>query len=418
LHRAPFTTLRFAIVMLAICVAARLDATPAERSHAQTEEPQTPCEVLTGIDVLQQNGFRELRGLKIGLITNQTGIDREGRSTIRLLAETDNVQLKALFSPEHGLEGKLDIARIGDSQDSLTGLPVFSLYGETRSPTPESLKDLDALVFDIQDIGTRFYTYISTMGNAMQSAAQHGVRFVVLDRPNPINGVDVAGPILDEGSQSFVGFHTLPVRHGMTVGELATMFNRELRMGVELTVIRVKGWRREDYFDRTGLMWVNPSPNMRSLTQAVLYPGIGLLETTNVSVGRGTDTPFEVIGAPWLDGIRLARRLNASDLPGVRFVPIRFTPDSSKFAGQLCGGINIVVVTRNRFRPIHTGLEIAGQLRALFPDDWQSDRFNVLLADRETFEGVITGEPVLEIESAYRTELEDFRQRRARFLLY
>ncbi len=268
----------------------------------------TEAKVLTGIDVLVRDGFRQLQGRRVGLITNQTGVDRAGVSTVELLQRAEGVQLKALFSPEHGLEGKLDVAKIGDTQDARTGLPVFSLYGENRTPKPESLQDLDTLVFDIQDIGARFYTYISTMGEAMRAAAEHKLRFVVLDRPNPINGVDVEGPVLDDGRQSFVAFHTLPVRHGMTVGELAAMFNDELQMGVNLQIIPVEGWRREDYFDRTGLLWVNPSPNMRSLAEAVLYPGTCLFEPTNLSVGRGTDTPFEVLGAPWLDGIELARR--------------------------------------------------------------------------------------------------------------
>ena len=287
-----------------IAAAAIEPDSPSPPATGTSPEGQT----LTGIDVLVRNGFRELQGRRVGLITNQTGVDRAGVSTVELLRRAEGVDLKALFSPEHGLEGKLDVAKIGDTQDANTGLPVYSLYGENRSPTAESLQGLDTLVFDIQDIGARFYTYISTMGNAMRTAAEHKLRFVVLDRPNPINGVDVAGPVLDEGSQSFVGFHTLPVRHGMTVGELAAMFNEELQLGVDLQIVPVEHWRREDYFDRTGLLWVNPSPNMRSLAEAVLYPGIGLLEMTNLSVGRGTDTPFEVIGAPWLDGIQLARR--------------------------------------------------------------------------------------------------------------
>ncbi len=325
-----------------------------------------------------------------------------------MLRRAEGVELKALFSPEHGLEGKLDVAKIGDTQDARTGLPVFSLYGENRTPTPESLQGLDTLVFDIQDIGARFYTYISTMGNAMRAAAEHQLRFVVLDRPNPINGVDVEGPVLDDGSQSFVGFHTLPVRHGMTVGELAAMFNDELRLGVDLQVIPVEGWRRQDYFDRTGLLWVNPSPNMRSLAEAVLYPGIGLLETTNLSVGRGTDTPFEVIGAPWLDGIELARLLNQSGLEGVRFVPVRFTPASSKYAGQLCGGVNIVVVDRSRFRPVRTGLEIARHLQRLYPQDWEAPKFNGLLSDRQTLEAVLAGKTVEEMESAWASRTPGF----------
>ncbi len=283
-----------------------------------------PEGVLTGFDVLQRNGFAQLSGRRVGLITNHTGINRHGESIAKLLQESKQVELVALFSPEHGFAGTLDQAKISDARDNATGLKVFSLYGKTRTPTAESLSGIDTLVFDIQDIGTRFYTYISTMGGAMRAAAEHGVRFVVLDRPNPIGGTVVQGPVLDKGSESFVGFHPIAVRHGMTTGELATMFRDELKLDLELTVIRMEGWQRGMMFDETGLLWVNPSPNMRSLTQAILYPGIGLLETTNLSVGRGTDTPFEVVGAPWIDAVTLARELNASDLAGsqIRADPI------------------------------------------------------------------------------------------------
>jgi uncharacterized protein YbbC (DUF1343 family) len=394
--------------------AAAIETPPAVPSVAA---PDGESKTLTGIDILIRDDFRPLQGRRVGLITNQTGVDRTGISTAERLHRAEGVQLRALFSPEHGLQGKLD-AKVDDTQDALTGLPVYSLYGENRTPTAASLEGLDTLVFDIQDIGARFYTYISTMGNAMRSAAEHQLRFVVLDRPNPINGVEVEGPILDDGSQSFVGFHTLPVRHGMTVGELAAMFNDELQLGVDLQVIPVESWRREDYFDRTGLLWVNPSPNMRSLAQAVLYPGIGLLETTNLSVGRGTDTPFEVIGAPWLDGIPLARALNQSGLAGVRFVPIRFTPDASKFAGQPCGGVNIVVIDRSRFHPVRTGLEIARHLHRLYPQDWESKRFHGLLADRRTLEAVLADETVEAMQADWAPELQEFLQRRSRFLRY
>jgi len=375
-------------------------------------------QVLTGIDVLEQEGFRSLEGRRIGLITNHTGVSRRGVSTAQTLHAAKNVELKALFSPEHGIQGALDTPTIGDALAPETGLKIFSLYGKTRKPTADSLKDIDTLMFDIQDIGARFYTYISTMGNAMQAAAEHDMRFIILDRPNPINGVDVAGPVLDDGSQSFVGFHTLPVRHGMTVGELAKMFNSELNLGLDLHVIKTKGWQRRDFFDRTGLVWINPSPNMRSLTEAVLYPGIGLLETTNLSVGRGTDTPFEIVGAPWLNGVALAQALNQSGLPGVRFVPIRFTPDASKFAEQVCGGVNIIVTHRSRFRPVRTGLEMARQLRRLHTDDWNTASLNRLLGNRETLEALLEGTCVDEIEVTYESELDRFRQRRSRFLLY
>ncbi|NQT36982.1 MAG: DUF1343 domain-containing protein [Planctomycetes bacterium] len=374
--------------------------------------------VRTGIDVLRREDFRRLRGRRVGLITNHTGIDATGASTARLLHEAAEVKLVALFSPEHGLHGTLDTARIADGRDRATGLPVYSLYGASRRPKAETLSGIDTLVFDIQDIGTRFYTYISTMGYAMQAAAEAKIRFVVLDRPNPINGTDVAGPLLDEGRESFVGFHRLPVRHGMTIGELARMFREELQLDLDLQVVPVEGWRRDMFFDATGLKWVNPSPNMRSLTEALLYPGVGLLETTNVSVGRGTDTPFEVIGAPWIDGIRTAGALNGCGLPGVRFVPIDFTPGASKFAGERCGGVNIIITDRAAFRPLRTGLEIAHRLQTLYPDAWTVDAYDRLLANRRVLELLKSGESAARIETAYRTDLEAFARRRARYLLY
>jgi uncharacterized protein YbbC (DUF1343 family) len=374
--------------------------------------------VLTGIDVLQANGFDILRNKRVGLITNQTGVDRNGTSTIQLLHGAAEVKLVALFSPEHGLQGKLDQARIGDSRDMATGLKVYSLYGENRTPTAESLSELDVLVFDIQDIGARFYTYIATMGNAMRAAAERRLGFVVLDRPNPINGVDVAGPVLDEGRESFVAFHRLPIRHGMTVGELARMFNAELQLGLELEVVPAQNWRRSAFYDETGLPWVNPSPNMRSLTQALLYPGIGLLETTNLSVGRGTDTPFEVIGAPWLDGILLARELNGARLAGVAFVPVTFTPEASKFAGRRCGGVNIIITNRSRFRPLRTGLEIARRLRRLYPETWQAADYSRLLGNDAVLQALLQGNTTAEIESLCQKELAAFLRRRSPFLLY
>jgi len=323
-----------------------------------------------------------------------------------------------LFSPEHGFSGTLDQRIIGDANDTATGLKIHSLYGATRRPTAEMLAGVDTLVFDIQDIGARFYTFVSTMGEAMTAAAEHGQRFVVLDRPNPINGRDVAGPVLDHGRESFVGWHTIPVRHGMTVGELARMFNAELDLNLDLHVVPVEGWRRSDYFDATGLPWINPSPNMRSLTEALLYPGIGLLETTNLSVGRGTDTPFEVVGAPWIDGRELATELNRAGLPGIRFVPIRFTPEASKFAGETCQGIHLIVVDRKRFRPLPAGFEIALQLRRLYPEAWQADRYARLLNNAETLERIVASQSRSAIEAGYQGKLREFLQRRARYLIY
>ena len=377
-----------------------------------------PSDVLNGIDVLKRDNFASLKGRKVGLITNQTGLSRDGVSTVRLLHEYNDLTLVTLFSPEHGLEGKLDIPKIGDQQDATTGLKVFSLYGETRTPTKESLEGIDTLIFDIQDIGCRFYTYVSTMGNAMKAAGENKIRFVVLDRINPVGGVDVQGPILDDGDQSFVGYHTLPVRHGMTAGELALMFKKEMNVDVDLQIVQVEGWSRNQLFDETGLTWTNPSPNMRCLNQAVLYPGVGLLEMTNVSVGRGTDTPFEVIGAPWIRERELAAHLNAAGLPGVRFVPVRFTPDSSKFPNESCGGVNIVITDRAALNPLKVGIQLMCSLQALFANDWQTKNLNRLLSSKVVTEAIIAGKSATEIEALWQEPLNSFMTRRNSFLIY
>ena len=374
--------------------------------------------VQTGIDVLFREEFTPLEDRRVGLISNHTGIDGRGISTARRLHEAPNVHLVALFSPEHGLHGKLDIPEIADGEDEETGIRVFSLYGKTRKPGPDMLHGIDTLVFDIQDIGTRFYTYISTMGLAMEAAAEQGVRFVVLDRPNPINGVDVSGPVADTAALSFTAYHRLPVRHGMTVGELALMFRSERNLDLELEIIELENWDRAGFYDSTGLRWINPSPNMRSLTQALLYPGIGLLETTNLSVGRGTDTPFELIGAPWLDGRRLAGVLNGMGLPGVAFVPVGFTPDASKFAGEACGGLNLIVTDRADFDPLRTGFEIARVLSRMYPDTWDAESYGRLLANDIALRGVKSGQDFATIEDGYRAGLQAFLKQREAFLIY
>ncbi|HSE36227.1 MAG TPA: exo-beta-N-acetylmuramidase NamZ domain-containing protein [Blastocatellia bacterium] len=379
--------------------------------------------VLTGIDVLQRDEFRQLEGRRIGLITNHTGRDRAGRSTIDVLAGAKNLKLVALFSPEHGLRG-IEDSNVEDTRDQKTGLPVYSLYEkDRRRPAADTLKDIDTLVFDIQDVGTRFYTYITTCGYAMEEAAKHKIKFVVLDRPNPINGYDIEGPVADrelteQASFSFTSYHPVPVRYGMTIGELAMLFNAERKIGADLTVIRMEGWRRADFFDGTALTWVNPSPNMRSLTQALLYPGIGLLETTNLSVGRGTDTPFEVIGAPWIDGQKLAEALNRAGLAGVRFVPVEFTPKSSKFANEKCGGVNIVVTDRGSFRPVATGVEIAYHLLRHNSGTWKVDDYLRLLVNRAAFAALKEGKSASEIMATWQAGLSDFVGVRRKYLLY
>ncbi|HAV61750.1 MAG TPA: hypothetical protein DCY13_05225 [Verrucomicrobiales bacterium] len=374
------------------------------------------AEVLNGIDVLVKTEFAALRGLKVGLITNHTGRDRQGRATIDLLHQTPDVQLAALFSPEHGIRGELD-EKVGDGKDEKTGLPIYSLYGERRTPAPEQLAGLDALVFDIQDIGCRFYTYISTMGNSMEAAGKAGIRFIVLDRVNLINGADVAGPVL-VGKTDFVGWHTIPVRHGMTVGELARMFNAERQFKTQLTVIPLDGWSRELWMDECGFQWVNTSPNMRSLTQAALYPGVGLLEMTPLSVGRGTDTPFELFGAPYVDGVKVAAELNAFGIRGVRFDPIEFTPDASKFKGQKCGGVRISLADRTGCDVINIGIASAIVLHRNYGEQFELDRVNVLLKHAPTIEAIKAGKTIQEIRQSWEPALRQFMNRRQQYLLY
>lgn len=372
---------------------------------------------LTGIDILQREDFRALHGRHIGLITNHTGLNQDGKATADLLRAEKRVGLQALFGPEHGIRGALD-AKVPDSVDEATGLPVYSLYGVRNRPTEEQLSGLDTLVFDIQDIGCRFYTYISTLAYCMEVAAQHHLRFVVLDRPNPIGGIAMEGPIADADKLTFTACHPIPVRHGMTVGELARLIAAEKKLQADLQVIQVEGWKRSEFWDATGLTWVNPSPNMRSLTQALLYPGIGLLEFTNISVGRGTDTPFEVIGAPWIQGRKLAADLNARRLSGIRFVPVRYTPKSSVHANKPCEGVNFVITDRRDFIPVRTGLHIAEALRRLFPNDWEPKRYITLIADQETYDALLTGKRADEIIAAWKPGLDTFRERRKAHLLY
>ncbi len=393
---------------------ARLNSSANRASSAPTP---TDAQVLTGIDVLERDGFKQLANMRIGLVTNQTGRDRAGRQTIDALFKAPNVKLVALFSPEHGIRGLAD-EKVSDTKDEQTGLPIYSLYGETRRPKPEQLKDFDALVYDIQDVGARFYTYISTLGIIIEEAAKAKLPVFILDRPNPINGIDVEGPIADADKLSFTAYHTIPVRHGMTVGELAKFYNEDKKLGADVRVIQMENWRRAMWFDSTNLSWINPSPNMRSLTEAALYPGIGLLETTNLSVGRGTDTPFEVIGAPWLDGQKLAGYLNARRIPGVRLIPIRFKPNTSVFKNEECSGVNIVITDRDRFKSVATGIEIAVALHSLFPADWKIDSYSRLLVNADALERLKRGASAEELTQSWRASLDVFRKKRAAVLLY
>jgi uncharacterized protein YbbC (DUF1343 family)/CubicO group peptidase (beta-lactamase class C family) len=387
------------------------------RPAAGDGRPEACPTVLTGVDVLVKERFRRLLGRRVGLVTNHTGVVSEGRATIDLLRSAEGVALVALFSPEHGIRGMVE-TKIADSRDEKTGLPIYSLYGERRKPAAENLKGIDTLVFDIQDAGCRYYTYISTLGYVLEAAAEHKLRVVVLDRPNPIGGLAVEGPVLDPGRESFIAYHALPVRHGMTVGELARLFNGERKLGADLEVVQMEGWHRGTLYDRTGLHWIHPSPNLRSLTEALLYPGIGLLETTNVSVGRGTDRPFEWVGAPWMDGRRLATALAQENLPGVRFIPLRLTPTASVYKQQSCDGVQIIVDDWARFQPVRTGLAIAWVLRKLYPESWQIERYDDLLRHRATWDGLKRGAHWRELELAWQPEVQRFLDIRRRYLIY
>lgn len=376
---------------------------------------ETP--VWTGLDVLREAGFEPLMGARVGLVTNQTGRARDGATTIDLLAAAPGVELVALFSPEHGIRGVMD-GPVSSSRDTRTGLPIHSLYGDTRRPTAEMLQGLDTLVVDLQDVGARFYTYATTMAYLLEAAAARGLRVMVLDRPNPIGGVDVEGPILDESSTGFTGYFPSPVRHGLTLGELARLFNTERGIGAELEVVAMRGWQRETWFDQTGLRWVDPSPNMRNLHQALLYPGIGAIEGSNLSVGRGTDTPFEQIGAPWIDGPELARELNTRRLPGVRVYPLRFSPSSSRFAGELCEGVFFIVTDRDAVRPVRLGLEVAAALYRLYGDQFDLDAVARLLGSRDTLARIRAGDPPWEIAAGWAEGEAAWRRLRVPYLLY
>jgi len=386
---------------------------PAPSTH---DTGETAFGVLNGIDVLVKQKFAPLKGLRIGLITNPSGHDRHREPTIELLKKAPEVQLKVLFSPEHGISGSFDEA-VRDSVDERTGLKVFSLYGERHAPTSEQLTNLDALVYDIQDVGCRFYTYITTLGLSMEAAAKAGLKFFVLDRVNPINGVTVDGPVLTAKS-TFVGYHKLPVRYGMTLGELAQMYKAEHNLKLDLTVVPLEGWKREMWFDQTAQPWSNPSPNMRSLTEAILYPGVGLLERTAVSVGRGTGTPFEVIGAPYIQEVKLAAELNQAGLTGVRFVPVRFTPTSSVFKGESCGGVNILLTDREHCEVVEAGLGMGRILHRLYPQQFGVEKMDILLGHAATIDAIKAGQSHAQIKASWADGLEDFKNRRAKFLIY
>jgi uncharacterized protein YbbC (DUF1343 family) len=381
--------------------------------------------VKTGIDVLEEHGFDMLKAAEgkkhIGLVTNQTGFDADGRRTIDVLAQAPGVSLDAIFSPEHGVTGTLDTTDVNNSKDAATGVPVYSVYGGSdaaRHPPAEVMRTLDAVVFDIQDAGVRFYTYETTLGYFLEAAAKAGIEMIVLDRPDPITGSFVQGPVADPGKESFTNYGNVPVREGMTMGELAKMFNAERGINAKLTVVPMEGWERGDWFDSTGLIWVNPSPNLRSVYAASLYPGVALIEGTNVSVGRGTDTPFELVGAPWMKSRELATYLNARGIAGVRFVPVTFTPTSSNYSGQECQGVNIVVTDRNGFDAPELGIELAAALHKLYAADFKIEKMQGLLVNQSAFDALMAGQDPRRIQQDWTEGLEQFGKVREKYLIY
>jgi len=387
---------------------------PSAGDHASAAHPQT----MSGIDVLQAEGFARLKGKRVGLVTNQTGRSRSGAATIDLLAAAPEVKLTALFSPEHGIRGLLD-EKVPSSVDEKSGLPIHSLYGESRRPTGAMLDGLDAIVVDLQDAGARFYTYPATLAYVMEEAARRKQSVVVLDRPNPVNGFDVEGPYQDAPSIGFNGYLPMPIRHGLTLGELARLFNAENKIGADLTVVAMRNWRRDDWFDATNLPWTNPSPNLRNMVAATLYPGIGAIEGTNLSVGRGTDSPFEQIGAPWIDGVALAASLNARGLPGIRFYPVTFTPAAgAKLGGQVCQGVFLIVTDRTHLQPVRVGLEIAAALSARYGQQFKLEDAAYLLGSKSAIEKIRAGADPATIAASWRADEERWRRLRAPYLLY
>jgi uncharacterized protein YbbC (DUF1343 family)/CubicO group peptidase (beta-lactamase class C family) len=376
-----------------------------------------PDKVRSGLEVLVVSGFAPLKGKNIGVITNHTGVDARRRSTLRLLLQAPGVKVRAIFSPEHGLSGKLD-EKIASGMDGATGLPVYSLYGKTMRPTARMLQGLDALVYDIQDVGARYYTYITTMAYAMEAAAGAGLDFYVLDRPDPLTAASVQGPVLDPDLHSFIGYFPMPVRYGMTPGELAQLFNRERHIGVRLQVVKMEGYGRGIWFDETGLPWVNPSPNIRSLAQAILYAGVGLVESANVSVGRGTAIPFEVVGAPWISGSRLARYLSQRQIAGVTFEPVTFVPSASPFRGQRCEGVRLRLEDRNALDAPALGIELAAALHHLYPGKFQIDRTLSMIGARRVLQDIKYGKDPRDIKQRWQAGLNTFCRVRAKYLLY
>jgi uncharacterized protein YbbC (DUF1343 family) len=384
---------------------------------AQANQPQ----VIPGIEVLLSDQVHLVRDKRVGLITNQSGVDRKLRHDIDLLVSAPEVKLTALFSPEHGIRGAAQAGeKVRSAVDAKTGVPIHSLYGEARRPTTAMLKDVDVLVYDIQDIGSRFYTYISTLGECMLAAAERKIPLIVLDRPNPLGGDTLEGPLLDPSFRSFVGAYAIPIRYGLTPGELAGWIKSNLKLDLELSVVKMKHWTRTQWYEQTSLIWVPPSPNIPTMASAMVYPGMCLIEGTNLSEGRGTTTPFEIVGAPWVDGIKLAERLNALALPGALFRPVAFTPTLSKFSGESCQGVQLHVADRKLFRPLATALAIIEDIRRNHPEQFQfkSAYFDRLAGTDTVRKAMERNEPVVDIVSTWQKDLKEFEITRKKFLLY
>ncbi len=384
---------------------------------ARAPDSTEPRAVATGADVLAADGFAALRGMRVGVITNRTSVDAKGRGVLDLLRAAPAIKMAAIFSPEHGLYANLD-GEVPSGRDFAAGVPVLSLYGPTRRPTAAMLDGVDALVFDVQDSGARFYTYATTMAYAMEAAAHHSIPFYVLDRPDPITAGVVEGPVMDPALKSFTGYFPMPTRHGMTVGELARMFNAENHIGADLRVVRMRGYERGEWFDQTGLRWLSPSPNLRTLDQAVLYPAVAMVEGANVSVGRGTDMPFELVGAPWIDAQRLAAYLDRRRIAGARFAAAEFTPAASPYSGRQCHGVRVVLIDRDRLDSPELGIELIGALRRLYPDRFAVEQTLGMVGARWVVNAIKEGEDPRSIEQRWQAPLARFNALRAKYLLY
>ena len=397
---------------LFLIVLAGVTLLPSCRTDTDTEPA-----VLAGIDVLVRENFAPLAGKRVGVITNHTGLTADGRSLVTLLAEAPNLELVAVFSPEHGLKGEFD-EKVVTGGATQIGLRVYSLYGDTRRPTAEMLEGIDVLVFDIQDAGVRYYTYETTIAYAMEEAALRSIEFVVLDRPNPLNGVAVDGPVLDADKLSFEGYFPLPLRHGLTLGELAGMYNAENRIEAQLTVIKMEGWRRGMWFDETGIRWVDPSPALRSASGNLFYPAVELLRAGGVSVGRGTETPFEVLGAPWVDGAELSAYLNGKGIPGVRFEPARYIPEKYMYEGEECGGVRLIATDKGKVNVGLLGVELLAAMEALYPEEFELERTIRLLGSSHTLERLMSGDDPISIVTGWEDDLAVFLALREKYLLY